>query len=201
MTSRATRRLAATLGILLGLLGSGCAPAAREDAAPVAARQPDVIWVPSDLLIVNEMLTLAGVGADDVVYDLGCGDGRIVIEAARRFGARGVGVDIDPKLVGEARRNAERAGVADRVTILEQDLFTTALADATVVMLYLSPAINLRLRPKLLRELRPGARIVSHEHDLGDWRPEKTVVVSLPERNHYVFLWRVPQVPRPQRPQ
>jgi SAM-dependent methyltransferase len=167
----------------------------------VAARQPDVIWVPSDLLVVNEMLTLAGVGADDVVYDLGCGDGRIVIEAARRFGARGVGVDIDPKLVGEARRNAERAGVADRVTILEQDLFTTALADATVVMLYLSPAINLRLRPKLLRELRPGARIVSHEHDLGDWRPAKTIVVSLPERNHYVFLWRVPQVPRPQRPQ
>jgi SAM-dependent methyltransferase len=167
----------------------------------VAARQPDVIWVPSDLLVVNEMLTLAGVGADDVVYDLGCGDGRIVIEAARRFGARGVGVDIDPKLVREARRNAERAGVADRVTILEQDLFTTALADATVVMLYLSPAINLRLRPKLLRELRPGARIVSHEHDLGDWRPEKTIVVSLPERNHYVFLWRVPQVPRPQRPQ
>jgi predicted O-methyltransferase YrrM len=110
-------------------------------------------------------------------------------------------VDIDPKLVREARRNAERAGVADRVTILEQDLFTTALADATVVMLYLSPAINLRLRPKLLRELRPGARIVSHEHDLGDWRPEKTIVVSLPERNHYVFLWRVPQVPRPQRPQ
>jgi SAM-dependent methyltransferase len=202
MTSRATRRLAATLGIiLLGLVGGGCASAAREDAAPVAARQPDVIWVPSDLLVVNEMLTLAGVGADDVVYDLGCGDGRIVIEAARRFGARGVGVDIDPKLVREARRNAERAGVADRVTILEQDLFTTALADATVVMLYLSPAINLRLRPKLLRELRPGARIVSHEHDLGDWRPAKTIVVSLPERNHYVFLWRVPQVPRPQRPQ
>jgi SAM-dependent methyltransferase len=202
MTSRATRRLAATLGIiLLGLVGGGCASAAREHAAPVAARQPDVIWVPSDLLVVNEMLTLAGVGADDVVYDLGCGDGRIVIEAARRFGARGVGVDIDPKLVREARRNAERAGVADRVTILEQDLFTTALADATVVMLYLSPAINLRLRPKLLRELRPGARIVSHEHDLGDWRPAKTIVVSLPERNHYVFLWRVPQVPRPQRPQ
>jgi SAM-dependent methyltransferase len=202
MTSRATRRLAATLGIiLLGLVGGGCAPAAREHAAPVAARQPDVIWVPSDLLVVNEMLTLAGVGADDVVYDLGCGDGRIVIEAARRFGARGVGVDIDPKLVREARRNAEQAGVADRVTILEQDLFTTALADATVVMLYLSPAINLRLRPKLLRELRPGARIVSHEHDLGDWRPAKTIVVSLPERNHYVFLWRVPQVPRPQRPQ
>ena len=142
------------------------------------------------------MLSLAGVRGDDVVYDLGCGDGRIVIEAARRFGARAVGVDLDPKLVREARRNAERARVTDRVTFLEQDLFATDLAQATVVMLYLSPEVNLKLRPKLLRELRPGARIVSHEHDLGDWRPEKSVLVPLPERNHYVFLWRVPP-PRP----
>jgi SAM-dependent methyltransferase len=167
----------------------------------VAPPRLDVIWVPSDLLVVHEMLTLAGVRADDVVYDLGCGDGRIVIEAARRFGARAVGVDLDPRLLAEARRNAVRAGVADRVTFLEQDLFATGLADATVVTLYLSPEVNMRLRPRLLRELRPGARIVSHEHDLGDWRPAKTIVVSLPERNHYVFLWRVPQVPRPQRPQ
>jgi SAM-dependent methyltransferase len=167
----------------------------------VAPPRLDVIWVPSDLLVVHEMLTLAGVRADDVVYDLGCGDGRIVIEAARRFGARAVGVDLDPRLLAEARRNAVRAGVADRVTFLEQDLFATGLADATVVTLYLSPEVNMRLRPRLLRELRPGARIVSHEHDLGDWTPDRTVVIPLPERNHYVFLWRVPQVPRPQSPQ
>ena len=192
MASGTTWRLAATLGIAVVLVGGGCAPASWEDPAPVAAPRLDVIWVPSDLLVVNEMLTLAAVRADDVVYDLGCGDGRIVIEAARRFGARAVGVDLDARLVREARRNAVRAGVADRVAFLEQDLFATDLADATVVTLYLSREVNLRLRPKLLRELRPGARIVSHEHGLGDWGPEKTVLVPLAERNHYVFLWRVP---------
>lgn len=184
-------RLGATVGIVVGLGLGGCAQVPREDPVPGAAARVDVIWVPSDLAVVNEMLTLAGVGPDDVVYDLGCGDGRIVIEAARRFGARAVGVDLDPRLLDEARRNAVRAGVADRVTFLEQDLFATDLGDATVVTLYLSPDVNLRLRPKLLRELRPGARIVSHEHDLGDWRPAKSVEVSLPERYHRVFLWRV----------
>ncbi len=201
MASGPARRLATALGIAVILGAGGCAPASGPAMNPVAAPHLDVIWVPSDLVVVHEMLTLAGVRADDVVYDLGCGDGRIVIEAARRFGARAVGVDLDPRLLAEARRNAVQAGVADRVTFLEQDLFATGLADATVVTLYLSPEVNLRLRPKLRRELRPGARIVSHEHDLGDWTPDRTVVVPLPERNHYVFLWRVPQVPRPQSPQ
>jgi SAM-dependent methyltransferase len=190
------RSVLGTLGIAAALGLGGCTQAARDEPAPGPTPRLDVIWVPSDLAVVNEMLSLAGVRGDDVVYDLGCGDGRIVIEAARRFGARAVGVDLDPKLVREARRNAERARVTDRVTFLEQDLFATDLAQATVVMLYLSPEVNLKLRPKLLRELRPGARIVSHEHDLGDWRPEKSVLVPLPERNHYVFLWRVPP-PRP----
>lgn len=192
MGPRILGRIAATVGIVVGLALGGCAHAPRADPIPVPAPRLDVIWVPSDLAVVDEMLTLAGVGPDDVLYDLGCGDGRIVIEAARRFGARAVGVDLDPKLLGEARRNAVRAGVANRVTFLEQDLFATDLADATVVTLYLSADVNMRLRPKLLRELRPGARIVSHEHDLGDWRPEQSVQVSLPERYHRVFLWRVP---------
>jgi len=192
----AVGRFGAMVGIAVGLALGGCAQVPREDPAPVAAPRVDVIWVPSDLAVVNEMLTLARVGRDDVVYDLGCGDGRIVIEAARRFGARAVGVDLDPKLLGEARRNAVRAGVADRVTFLEQDLFATDLGDATVVTLYLSPEVNLRLRPKLLRELRPGARIVSHEHDLGDWMPDRSVLVPLTERNHRVFLWRVPPTRR-----
>jgi len=189
------RRTMGRLGVVLvsaGLALGGCAQVPPGNPTPVATPRLDVIWVPSDMVVVNEMLRLARIGRDDVVYDLGCGDGRIVIEAARRFGVRAVGVDLDVKLLGEARQNAVRAGVTDRVTFLEQDLFATDLGPATVVTLYLSQDVNLRLRPKLLRELRPGARIVSHEHDLGDWKPDQTVLVSLPERNHSVFLWRVP---------
>jgi SAM-dependent methyltransferase len=192
--NRGRRALALTIAI--GLSVTACVSAPGDDPAPGTPPRLDVIWVPSDLAVVSEMLALAGVRADDVVYDLGCGDGRIVIEAARRFGARAVGVDLDAKLLREARRNAERARVADRVTFLEQDLFATDLTEATVVTLYLSADVNLRLRPKLLRELRAGARIVSHEHDMGDWRPDTSVVVPLPERNHSVFLWRVPARPR-----
>jgi SAM-dependent methyltransferase len=152
----------------------------------------DVVWVASDLAVVMEMLRLAEVGPGDVVYDLGCGDGRIVITAAQRFGARAVGVDLDLELLGQAWQNALAAGVGDRVTFREHDLFLTDLSEATVVTLYLSPEVNLRLRPKLLRELRPGSRIVSHEYDLGDWRPDRTVEVPLAERTHRVFLWWVP---------
>jgi SAM-dependent methyltransferase len=190
------RSVLTILAMAAGLKLAGCTQIAQDEPASGPPPRLDVIWVPSDLAVVNEMLSLAAVRADDVVYDLGCGDGRIVIEAARRFGARAVGVDLDPKLIREARRNAERAKVSDRVTFLEQDLFATNLADATVVTLYLSPDVNLKLRPKMLRELRPGSRIVSHEHDLGDWQPEKSTVVPLPERNHRVYLWRVPASPR-----
>jgi ribosomal protein L11 methylase PrmA len=137
------------------------------------------------------MLELAQVKPGDVVYDLGSGDGRIVITAAQRFGARAVGVELDPELVARSRANAQRAGVADRVRFLQQDLFTADLGEATVVTLYLLPDVNLRLRPKLRKELRPGSRIVSHDYDLGDWIPDKTAEVSLLERNHLVFLWHV----------
>jgi ribosomal protein L11 methylase PrmA len=137
--------------------------------------------------VVEAMLRLADVRPGDVVYDLGCGDGRIVIGAAQR-GARGVGVDIDPERVREARANARAAGVEDRVEIREGDLFETDVSDATVVMLFLQPEANLRLRPRLLAQLRPGARIVSHFHDMGDWTPRARITVS--GRN--VYLWTVP---------
>lgn len=176
---------------------AGCAgelPAAGDGAArePVAL---DVIFVASDLAIVKAMLTLAGVTRDDVVYDLGCGDGRIVITAAREFGARGVGVDLDPARIREAQAHAARVGVGDRVTFRVQDLFETDIRDATVVALFLSPELNARLRPKLVSQLRPGSRIVSHRYGIGDWLPERSVTVSVNETRNHVFLWRVPERP------
>ena len=152
-------------------------------------RQPDVPFVATDQQVVEEMLRLARVGKDDVVYDLGCGDGRIVIRAAKAYGARGVGVDIDPARVREAKDNAAQAGVADKVTIRQQDLFETDLREATVVTLYLLPEVNLRLRPKLLSELKPGTRVVSHNFDMGDWTPERVVQVG----NATVYLWTIPE--------
>ena len=127
--------------------------------------------------------------APDVIYDLGSGDGRIVISAVKDFGAaRGVGIDIDPDRVAEASANARQAGVADRVAFLNQDLFTTDFSEATVVTLYLLPSLNLRLRPKLLSDLRPGTRIVSHAFDIGDWVPEQTLHVG----GRTVYYWTVP---------
>ncbi len=135
-------------------------------------RAPDVYYVPTPEAVVIEMLKMAQVTQNDIVYDLGCGDGRIVITAAKVFGARGVGVDIDPVRIKESNENAREAGVTDRVKFIEQDLFKTDISEATVVCLYLYPELNLRLRPKLFRELRPGTRIVSHEFDMGDWKPD-----------------------------
>lgn len=173
---------------------AGCAtevPSAR-DAEPVVPAKLDVIFVATDLTIVHAMLTLAGVTRDDVVYDLGCGDGRIVIAAAKEFGARGVGVDLDPQRIREAQTNAARAGVADRVTFRVQDIFDTDIQPATVVTLFLSPELNARLRPKLTGQLKPGSRIVSHRYGIGDWVPEETRTVMVSETRNHVFLWRVP---------
>jgi ribosomal protein L11 methylase PrmA len=151
-------------------------------------RAPDVRYEPSTPAIVAAMLELGGVGKGDVVYDLGCGDGRIVIEAALRYGARGVGIDIDPERIREARENARKAGVEKRVEFRQEDLFEARIGDATVVTLYLWPWINLKLRTKLLEELKPGTRVVSNLHDMGDWVAEKTVRVD----SHPVYLWRIP---------
>ncbi|MGQ0651829.1 MAG: class I SAM-dependent methyltransferase [Betaproteobacteria bacterium] len=134
------------------------------------------------------MLELAGVGASDVVYDLGCGDGRIVIEAVRRYGSRGVCIDIDPHRIREARANAGE--LAHRIEFRQEDLLHTELRGATVVTLFLSLELNLKLRPRLERELHAGARIVSHWHRMGDWPPEHAIHVEGPFRHHEVFLWR-----------
>jgi ribosomal protein L11 methylase PrmA len=133
------------------------------------------------------MLELAGVTRRDVVYDLGSGDGRLVIAAAKTYGARGVGIEIDPKLVAEASANARSAGVARMVEFRNQDLFAADFRKATVVTLYLWPSVNLKLRPKLWKELKPGARVVSNSHDMGDWKPDKTIMAD----GHYIYLWRI----------
>jgi len=158
-------------------------------AHPVFAqeeRKPDVPYVATPQVTVDEMLRVAGVGPQDFVLDLGSGDGRIVITAAKKFGARGLGVDIDWRLVGQAEENARLAGVADRVRFLEQDLFQADFGQATVITTYLLPFYMLKLRPKLL-QLKPGTRIVSHDFDFGDWRPDRKTNVR---KN--VFLWIVP---------
>jgi SAM-dependent methyltransferase len=153
---------------------------------------PDVIFLatPSDVSV--EMLRLASVTARDVVFDLGSGDGRVVVAAARDFGARAVGVEIDADLVKQSRDAAYGAGVAERATFLWQDLFATDLREASVVTLYLRDDVNLRLRPKLLRELAPGSRVVSHDFDMGDWTADRVQKMRGPTRNHTLYLWLVP---------
>jgi SAM-dependent methyltransferase len=149
---------------------------------------PHAPFVPTPEAVVDEMLEIAKVSAKDVVYDLGSGDGRILIAAAKRFGARGVGIEINPDLLIDAGENATQAGVAHLVRFAEADFFTVDLSEATVVTLYLLPEVNRLLLPKLLAELRPGTRIVSYKYDLGDWAPEKTVRVS----RGTVYYWVVP---------
>ena len=170
----------------LSALGVSGWVGAAEHAAPL--RGPDVIFVPTPNDIVATMLRMAAVTKKDTVYDLGCGDGRIVITAAQKYGARGVGIDIDPERVAEATENVRKAGVADRVKIIRGDLFEFDISSAMVVILYLLTELNLKLRPKLLRDLNPGTRIVSHAFAMGDWKPERTADVS----GTTVYLWRIP---------
>ena len=169
--------------ILLGLRLAGCMQASE---AP-ALRSPEVRFEPSPPEVVEAMLALGKVGPGDVVFDLGCGDGRIVIAAARR-GARGVCVDIDPRRIAEANENARRAGVEKQVTFRVGDLFEADIREATVVTLYLLPEVNLRLKPKLLRDLKPGTRVVSHDFSMGDdWKPEKTLRLG----NDWIYFWTI----------
>jgi SAM-dependent methyltransferase len=139
--------------------------------------------------VVSAMLKLADIQASDVVYDLGCGDGRIVIAAAKEYGAHGVGIDIDPERIQEARDNARKAGVEALVKFEVNDLFAADIHNATVVALYLLPDVNLRLRPKLLKELKPGTRVVSHDFHMGDWKPDRQALVDAGSR---IYLWRIP---------
>jgi tRNA G37 N-methylase Trm5 len=149
---------------------------------------PDVIYVPTPYQVVDEMLSLANVKKDDVLYDLGSGDGRIPVTAAKKFGIRAVGVDIDPQRIEEAKENARKNGVARLVEFRNEDLFKTRFGEATVVTLYLLPDLNVKLRPRLLAELKPGTRIVSHQFDMGTWKPERKVELN----GRTIYLWRVP---------
>lgn len=152
----------------------------------------DVPYVPTPTEVVDRMLKMAKVNKEDLLYDLGSGDGRIIITAAKEYGARGIGYDLNPQRIKESNENAQRAGVTDRVRFTQQDLFEADLSGATVVTLYLLPDVNLKLRPKLLRELRPGTRIVSHNYDMGDWQPEAVAEIEVKGTKHYVYSWTVP---------
>lgn len=157
--------------------------------APVESPALDVPYVPTGTEVVKGMLELAKVSKNDVIYDLGCGDGRIVITAAKDYGATGTGVDIDPERIKEAKENARVAGVTDKVKFVQKNLFDMDFRDATVVTLYLLPSVNMKLRPILLEQLKPGTRIVSHAFDMGDWKPEKTIQVN----GSTIYYWTVPQ--------
>lgn len=190
-------RIAATIGALLVLGGIGvamrCASPARASCSltTLFGGEPklDVPYVTTRPETVALMLEMGNVGQDDYIIDLGTGDGRILIAAARERGARGLGVDIDPVMIRRAQANARRAGVADRVTFEVRDLFETPLGQADVVTMYLLPQVNLRLRPRLLAELRPGARVVSHAWDMGDWQPDDTQRAG----GAVVYRWTIPQ--------
>ncbi len=156
-------------------------------------RKPDVIYYSTPPETVNEMLRMARIKKGDVLYDLGSGDGRIPIAAAQQYGVRAVGIEIDPKLITEAEKNAREANVSSLVSFRNDDMFRTSLRDATVVTLYLSEKLNVLLRPKLLRELRPGTRIVSHDFRMGDWPPEQAVKVPWGKLYRTVYLWTVPE--------
>jgi precorrin-6B methylase 2 len=181
------RRLA--VGFALVLAVAGGASHAQAQTQAVQTRTPDVIYVPTPPDVVAAMLKAVKLTKDDIVYDLGCGDGRIVVTAAKEYGARGIGIDIDPQRIKEANENVLKNGVADKVKILQQDLFESDFHDATVVTLYLLPSLNLKIRPKLLKELKPGSRIVSHAFDMGDWQPEQTIDVG----GRTVYMWTVPK--------
>lgn len=182
------RRVIPVLALALAALIGFENPASAQ-TAPL--RAPDIHYEPSSPAQTRAMLQLAGVTKKDVVYDLGSGDGRLVITAVKEFGARGVGIDIDPKRIEESVANARNEKVTDLVTFRNEDLFEANIREATVVTLYLWPWINLKLRAKLWKDLKPGTRVVSHLHDMGDWPPEKTIEVE----GHKIYLWTIPAAP------
>jgi len=177
-----------TIVLSFAIIAALAAPSSARQAAPEPLRSPDVIYVPTPQEVVDAMLRLANVTEADVVYDLGSGDGRTPITAARTYGARGVGIDIDPARIKEANENLRTAGVADEVSFLNQDLFTSDISEATVVTLYLLPSLNLKLIPKLNAELQPGTRVVSHAFDMGEIQPDQTQNVN----GRTIYLWTVP---------
>jgi SAM-dependent methyltransferase len=185
---------AALMVLAIGATSGGSSMAAQVEV-PSPNRKLDVWYVPTPSEIVDRMLDVANVTALDVVYDLGCGDGRIVIAAAKKYGTRGVGVDLDPARIREAQANAKKAGVENLVTFKVADMFKTDLHEATVVTLYLLPELNRRLKPKLFAELRPGARVVSHDWDMGkDWPADREIKLG----TSGIYMWKMP--PHVERP-
>ena len=176
-------RLSFVLALLIAF-----APVTLHAQAQKAARTPDVIFVPTPQEVVEDMLRLVDVKKGDVLYDLGSGDGRIAITAAKLYGIRAVGIDIDPQRIAEAQENAKKAGVTQLVEFRQADLFTSDFKEATIITLYLLPELNVKLRPRLLAELRPGTRIVSHQFDMGDWRPDK----KLEAAGRTIYFWTIP---------
>jgi precorrin-6B methylase 2 len=175
--------------ILLVVALPACAQIVAPQAPQKVARTPDVGFVPTPHKVVEAMLKVAKVGKGDVLYDLGSGDGRIPITAAKKYGiARAIGIDIDPERIREANQNRIKAGVGERVRFVNADLFESDLSDATVITLYLLPRLNLQLLPKLLKEVKPGTRVVSHGFDMGTWKPERTLKVG----EHTVYFWKIP---------
>lgn len=172
----------------LSALAGAALLAGTVSAQNAPSRTPDVIFVPTPQEVVDAMLDVAKVGPNDVLYDLGSGNGIIPVTAAKRFGTRGVGFDIDPQRIEEANANAKENGVTDKVKFIQADLFEQDLSEATVISLYLLNSLNLKLRPKLLA-LKPGTRIVSHAFDMGDWKPDQTVNVD----GRMVYFWTVPE--------
>ena len=181
-----TSRLIA-LGLAAAVLAAPAAASAQATATQTPTRRPDVIYVPTPEEVVEAMLQVAKVTKNDVVYDLGTGDGRIPVTAAKKYGARGVGIDIDPQRIKDATENVTKNGVGDRVRIIQGDLFETNISEATVVTLYLLPSLNQKLIPKLNKELKPGTRIVSHAFDMGDWKPEQELDVN----GRKVYFWTI----------
>lgn len=177
---------------LASLVLASCAPAGpgtSNCAEPPCLRKPDVHYEPTPRRVVRQMLQLAEVGPDDIVYDLGSGDGRIPIAAASKYGARAVGIDIDPRRVIEARENAEEAEVTGRVSFRNEDVLRADFSEATVVTLFLSRDLNARLKPILLEQLNPGTRVVSYYHDMPDWEPDETVRTSRAK----IYRWTIPR--------
>jgi SAM-dependent methyltransferase len=187
MRMRTAAVMLAPLVVLFTVTRASTQPPAVPPPPAQSARTPDVIFVPTPIEVVKGMLELAKVTKNDLVIDLGCGDGGIVVAAARDFGARSIGVDIDPVRVKEARANVAKNNVGDRARIIEGDLFETDIKDATVVTLYLLPRLNEKLRPKLWRDLKVGTRIVSNTFEMGDWKPDQTVDVD----GRPVHLWTI----------
>ena len=182
-------RAISAVSILLVFAVSAGAQTATQQAPQKELRAPDVVFVPTPQDVVEAMLKVAKVGKGDVLYDLGSGDGRIPITAAQKHGiARGVGIDINPERIKEANENLAKARVGDRVRFINADLFESDLSEATVVTLYLLPALNLKLLPKLLKEVKPGTRIVSHAFDMGSWKPERSLKVGTRD----VYFWTIP---------